>query len=1220
MSLYAELDMASAELLQRSKLWDVYRVINKNTNKFNILKISDQYYFKPEGDRIKNLMHASLSRVLEYGEDSVTKKYYLIREYVEGHPVGEKFTVTLAHLLDLTVELCRVLYYLQSQGLAYLDLKPQNILWNGREAFLIDTSLVTEFVYAKAVPPGGSPAYMPPESFIGGGFFHQSDLYSLGVVLYELVTGNLPFTATDLQGLIHQHLFYDPPHPCLERNDIPREFGDLILRLLQKNPADRFEDANDVILWINKLFGKNWDLEPGESSISQGQKDFIMSKNPLLFMRQAITYLEKKVARTAVEDEELARLYLSTDEDQKLLPLLTRLSQVKSLTIRTSLQNKKGQFGEAHTLLSAALPSMNDSVDSAHLLNNFGRTHFYLGQLEEADGAFKRAGEIFEMFKNWEGYINALCNEGNVLVSLAKRREAHRCYQSALDQSIKHLNPLLEARCTSNLGYLKLFEHDYTAAMHYYRRSYEMFSLMGKRQEKIQAALNLVDMLTLFSSEIKARELLKELFKEETILKNDYLRGLLHLHEANMSLYFHDLKQAAQSVAAGIKLVQNPRDAFHFHLTAVEIALSQSNHAMARHELEKAKKTLHEAKLQNYEPRLQWVELLYKFQSENQVDQILLGKVVEQLTVENDSRYLLRALHWACSHLSDSLPDYGKWQKLYEDEVAKMAKKIPESFRQGFLEQFIIKKENDMEKLELVRPQESFAGDFRDRILKLNEALTSELELGRLLEKIMDALIEITGSERGVILLPEEGELCPMFSKNYESTEKNKKSGEDISSSLSRKVFENDEPIITVDALTDERFSQTLSIHKLKLRSIICLPFSYRGRVMGVVYLDSRLKKTFFDKNKLFQLEPFTHQVAIALQNANLFREKEKQITTLAKALKESREETKFKYGYQNIVGRHETMQNLFSMLDRITDSQVPVMIQGESGVGKEMIAKAIHYNGPRQTGSFISLNCAALPETLLEAELFGAKKGAYTGSAEDRTGLFELAHKGSLFLDEIGDMPLVMQAKLLRVLQEGEVRPLGSKIVKKVDVRIISASNRDLKILLGEKKFREDLFYRLHVAPVIVPALRERKDDIPLLVEHFLRLYSSENKAPQKKVSKGAMMVLRDYGWPGNIRELENFVYQLCIMARADTIDVDDLRLKADIFGGAPALQGASTLSHLIDSGKLSLSRAKQEFEKQEVERVLRLYDGHVTKAASHLQMVRPQLSRMLKQYALKS
>jgi two-component system, NtrC family, response regulator PilR len=254
------------------------------------------------------------------------------------------------------------------------------------------------------------------------------------------------------------------------------------------------------------------------------------------------------------------------------------------------------------------------------------------------------------------------------------------------------------------------------------------------------------------------------------------------------------------------------------------------------------------------------------------------------------------------------------------------------------------------------------------------------------------------------------------------------------------------------------------------------------------------------------------------------------------------RRELEQKYTFANIIGRSRPMQEVFDLIGRVARTSSTVLIEGESGTGKELIARAIHYAGPRARHRFLSLNCGAMPENLLESELFGHERGAFTGAVKEKKGLFQEAHRGTLFLDEIGEMTPPMQVKLLRVLQQKVVRKVGGSDEEPVDVRIIAATNRDLTEMIAAGTFREDLYYRIHVIPVRLPPLRDRREDIPLLVDFFVRKYSEELGTPPKRMTMQALSCLEGYRWPGNVRELENLVERTLALTAGAVIEVGDL------------------------------------------------------------------------------
>jgi len=301
--------------------------------------------------------------------------------------------------------------------------------------------------------------------------------------------------------------------------------------------------------------------------------------------------------------------------------------------------------------------------------------------------------------------------------------------------------------------------------------------------------------------------------------------------------------------------------------------------------------------------------------------------------------------------------------------------------------------------------------------------------------------------------------------------------------------------------------------------------------------------------------------------------------------------------GYADMIGNSVAFRKVTEIIDRVKDNRATVLIRGESGTGKELVARGIHYSGKFARAPFIAVNCGAIPENLLEAELFGYTKGAFTGANENRNGFFQAAHKGTIFLDEIGNAPLPVQNRLLRVLQEKEVTKIGSQKAEKLDVRVIAATNSDLEELIQKKTFREDLFYRLSVVTVDVPPLRERSSDIPLLVDKFMQKYGIEYKDHFVRIADGALEVLQRYSWPGNIRELENVVQRAVIMC-----------------------DGTITLEHLPDQLKYKIDFPKksyktlQEKEKEYIQEVLISTQGNKTKAAEILGINRKTLREKLK------
>lgn len=317
------------------------------------------------------------------------------------------------------------------------------------------------------------------------------------------------------------------------------------------------------------------------------------------------------------------------------------------------------------------------------------------------------------------------------------------------------------------------------------------------------------------------------------------------------------------------------------------------------------------------------------------------------------------------------------------------------------------------------------------------------------------------------------------------------------------------------------------------------------------------------------------------------------------------------RYSYHSMIGKSKPMQELYSLLDKIKSSESTVLIQGENGTGKELIAKAIHFNSIRKDAQFVTVNCSAFNENLLDSELFGHVKGSFTGAVKDKKGLFEVADKGTLFLDEVGDMSPTMQVKLLRVLQEGTLTPVGGTEQRKVNVRIITATNRDLKEMVEQGTFREDLYYRINVINVVVPPLRNRKEDIPILLDHFLARGCKEKGLPLKTFAKRAIEKIFDYPWPGNIRELENEVERLIVLCGDEPrISADLLSSRIRDFGESAKVQGVRVAGKLKD--------ALEELEKTMIREGLRRTNWNKSRLAKELGISRAGLIMKVEKYGL--
>lgn len=405
-----------------------------------------------------------------------------------------------------------------------------------------------------------------------------------------------------------------------------------------------------------------------------------------------------------------------------------------------------------------------------------------------------------------------------------------------------------------------------------------------------------------------------------------------------------------------------------------------------------------------------------------------------------------------------------------------------------------------------------------------------------LIDQALDILIDTLQAERGLFVRYNEpgNDFEILAARNVE-----KESIKDLSkfsSGILQKVVREKRPILYHDVQSDPALSQFESVRLQEIKSVLGVPVFNEGCLWGVILADSRKNRKEFNEENLRFLEFFANLVSLALDKILYLDSLQKENLAL-------RHELESTTPIENMIGQSPAMKKFFAMLRKVARTDATVLITGESGTGKDLAARAIHQLSPRKEKPFLAQFCGSIPDTLLESELFGYKKGAFTGANSDKKGLFEVADGGSFFLDEIADISMALQAKLLRVIQNQEIIPLGDTKVRKVNVRIIAATNKDLKKLVKEGKFREDLFYRLNVFPIEIPPLRDRYGDVALLSRHFIKKFAGK----EVSIHPEAMKKLEQYSWPGNVRQLENTIHRALILSENNKILPEHISLDVD-------------------------------------------------------------------------
>jgi transcriptional regulator with GAF, ATPase, and Fis domain len=480
------------------------------------------------------------------------------------------------------------------------------------------------------------------------------------------------------------------------------------------------------------------------------------------------------------------------------------------------------------------------------------------------------------------------------------------------------------------------------------------------------------------------------------------------------------------------------------------------------------------------------------------------------------------------------------------------------------------------------------------RLVAFSRRLGEAGEFSTLLEHLMDEVIALTHADKGFLVLIEPHEAGDdargtprvRMARNLKGENLDEAVAQ-LSDSIVRRVLETGQPVVVSDALTSTEFNSSLSVVSLKLTSVMCVPLvrvgekratnGFADNVIGAIYVGNNAVKALFDEASLEVLTLFASQASLLVQNALAINALTIEKDNLKGELEKSR--------YGEIIGACDGMREVFKKIEKVARADISVLITGETGTGKELIAREIHKRSGRAKGPLVVINCGAIPENLMESELFGHVKGAFTGAIATRPGRFQAAHGGTLFLDEIGELPLHLQVKILRALQERQVTKVGDTRSETVDIRVVAATHRNLEQMVKEGTFREDLYYRLNVVQIHLPPLRERGDDVVVIANYLLKKYADEQKLKIKGFTPKALVALRRYPWPGNVRQLENRLKRAVVLCEGQYLGPDDLDIVAE---------------DLEDI--LPLAEALERFRRRYIDEALERNGGNRTKTAREL------------------
>ncbi|MYD62105.1 MAG: protein kinase [Gemmatimonadetes bacterium] len=975
--------------------------------------------------------------------------------------------------------------------------------------------------------------------------------------------------------------------------------------------------------------------------------------NRLQDVRQRLLHREIGNALEKMEDageltEELADHFAAAKEQNKAVKYMRRASK-KALEVQAYRQARMRFEAVRDWASDDVFESQADAIDFlcdyANVLRCCSQHNSALELLDEAKALLPADRKDLKARILWnEGIIHSVLQHGRIAEKYML--EALRLYQGLddLDGEIQALR---------SLAYLCDVSGRHKEAIAYMRREIEKYAAIGEAQNKaiVQVREGMVALVEFRFETAKAHV--------ESAVKTSRQPGLEHYRIGALNLlsrvylYLGDLDQAEAVCHEAIGEWRKRGDAYWEAMNLLrlgELALERGDFAEALEYAEIASERFLEtprrdyvyrvyaiaataaAKMGDTEVALEWAEKASEGvqQTSGMYTGILplvycgIGVALAQAgrTTEAEEafeqaiecRRKPKGDHWARALLM-----VGEFY-LQRDDMAKAQAHL-EAAKQAFEE---MEMSYFLEKTQVLLNQLSRDKDDRGRdaaptpsseisvdtlsvdrlrlLYDVSRELTTERNIKVLLDRTLGNLLAVYPAERVIIAVKNEAPkgfvIDAVRHHNLESDDV-----EELSRGIIRRVIETNEPVLSFDAQTDDRINRYQSVIDYNIRSVLCVPvFHLNEGVMGALYVDHRgMGNAFSEADQTF-LQSFANLVGVALVNARMYEQLEEKTQYL-------QQEVERQYQLGDLVGQSDAMQAIYYLIERASQSDIPVLVQGETGTGKELAARAIHYNSRRKDQPFLSQNCAAFSPELLQSELFGYKKGAFTGATEDHKGIFEAANGGTVFLDEIADAPPQLQRNLLRVLQEGEVRRVGETEDRAVDVRIIAATNRDLKKEVKNNSFREDLYYRLHGIQIDMPPLRQRIEDVPLLAEHLLLRAKEDANKSVGGLTVGAIRALTSHDWPGNVRELENKV------RLAVALSEEGGEITSDLFSEAVghAVSGAS-----VEYQKRLRDRVR-EYEKRLIMDALEKCEGNITHTAKELGITRAGLQKKINRLGLR-
>jgi len=882
----------------------------------------------------------------------------------------------------------------------------------------------------------------------------------------------------------------------------------------------------------------------------------------------------------------------------RALAIASRLPNRAELECRLNyylayLAYRRQDFSSALNLGEKAL-KLSREMGNEYQVNSilqFLATVFYLrGEKEKAEELYKKSEELGRKVSDVYTLISSLIGLGLSAKEAGDYRVAREYYEQAREQaekisSLPHLTGIL-----GNLAELFTITGEFITAEELYLKVME---LSEKLKDYYILSLNNLNLSQLYLKSGKPEKALECLDKGEKIInshKLDSLRLYLTLFRANYHLETKNQEGAAENFLDALKF-PGIRDNRYFLEFLARLRLEERRPEKALISIIRLLRLFRNPKLEEHiiGTRLLGLALALLGKREESKEQIR-----KAIGLSRNSGLLFELGSALLSYGEILLfeKDLGLTRKGYQ-EALSFLKEAKEIFSSIGARSYQEKSEQLLSDLTGTSKTAELKAGERDILrcfYQLSETLNTQLTSEDFFERVLDIVIDITDAERGLLFLYQGEELIPVSARNIDHI--TLEDATTCSHTALKKVSEENSVILSLDALSDPNFENARSVHLNKIRSLLCCPLRTKEKIIGALYLDSRITSHLFLEEDKELLVSVANLLAATLDKSSIFKRIQEEFALV-------REDILIDATTGFFLGRSKAMRDVYNIVEKIAPSDCTVLIMGETGTGKGVLAKYIHSLSPRVKAKFVSINCGTLPETLFESELFGHVKGAFTGAHRDKEGLFETAEGGTIFLDEITNTTLPIQAKLLEVLEEKIIRRVGDTEPRKVDVRLICATNKNLEEEVKKGNFREDLYYRLNIVTITMPPLRERSSDIPQLAEYFLKRYAAKLNKGIMKLGEEAIAAMERYHWPGNIRELQNVIERAVIMAQKGVVTVENL--------------GPRFVALYKEMG---LAKARKEIGQKEIEEALDKTVGNVSHAAEILGIHRRQLQRLMKRY----